>query len=191
MALKATIYKATLEIADMDRQLYRDLEVTVARHPSETDERMMVRLLTFALQVPVDDDDGALTFADDLWDADAPAMWRQDLTGRILHWIDIGQPEERRILRASSRASQVTVVSYNSSTPIWWSGVAEQLGRAKNLSVWQYPSTETAALAALAQRNLKLQVTVQDGSVWVGDGTRSVEITPRHLQSPSAPGFSG
>ena len=110
MALKATIFKATLQLADMDRGLYVDHAVTLARHPSETDERMMVRLLAYALHAPADTRDGALEFAKGLWDSDEPELWQKDLTGQIVHWIDIGQPDERRLLRASGRAARVTVL---------------------------------------------------------------------------------
>jgi uncharacterized protein YaeQ len=181
MALKATIYKVSLEISDLDRQLYSDHELTIARHPSETDERMMVRVLAFALNVPPDEDHGALEFGKDMWDAEEPSLLRKDLTGQLQHWLEIGQPDEKRLLRASSRSGAVTVYSFSSSTPIWWSGMAGKLDRARNLTVWQLPAEQSQALAALAQRTMKLQVTVQDGSVWVGDGQRSVEATPRRL----------
>lgn len=181
MALKATIYKAQLQLADMDRNVYGDHGVTIARHPSETDERMMVRLLAFALQAPADNDHGALDFAKDLWDTDEPALWQKDLTGQIVQWIDVGQPDDKRIMKASPRAERVAVYSYSSSTPIWWSGVDTKITRARNVQVWQIAADASQALAALAQRTMQLQVTVQDGTVWVGDGARSVEITPQRL----------
>ena len=99
MALKATIYKAQLQIADMDRHLYADHAVTIARHPSETDERMMVRLLAFALNVAPDDQAGQLEFAKDLWDVDEAALWHRDYTDALQHWIDIGQPDDKRLMR--------------------------------------------------------------------------------------------
>ena len=181
MALKATIYKATLQIADMDRQVYGDHSVTIARHPSETDERMMIRLLAFALNVPPDNDHGALEFAKDLWDTDEPALWRRDLTEQITHWIDVGQPDEKRIMRASPRAERVAVYSFSASTPIWWGGIATRVTRAANLDVWQVPPDQSQALAALAQRTMQLQISVQDGTAWIGDGQRSVEVTPLRL----------
>ncbi len=181
MALKATIHKAVLQIADMDRNVYRDLSVTVARHPSETDERMMVRLVALALFAPPDDDAGALELAKDLWEADEPALWHKDLTGQIVHWIDVGQPDDKRLMRAAGRAERVSVVAFTASTPIWWNGIASKLTRARNLAVWQIDPAPSQALAGLAQRGMQLQVTVQDGTVWVGDGTRSVEIVPRRL----------
>ena len=181
MALKATIYKAQLQLADMDRSIYGDHSVTIARHPSETDERMMIRLLAFALSVPADDHDGALEFAKDLWDTDEPSLWQKDLTGQILQWIDIGQPDDKRLMKASPRAEKVSVYSFSHSTPIWWSGIATKITRASNIAVWQIPAEQSQALAALAQRTMQLQVTVQDGIVWVGDGSHSIEIAPQRL----------
>ena len=181
MALKATIYKANLQIADMDRQVYVDHAVTIARHPSETDERMMIRLLALALNLPANTDHGALELAKDLWDVDEPALWQKDLTGQIVQWIDVGQPDDKRLIRASGRAEQVSVYSFAASTPIWWSGIAGKLGRARGLEVWQVEPAQAQALAALAQRTMQLQVTVQDGLVWIGDAGASVEIAPARL----------
>jgi uncharacterized protein YaeQ len=181
MALKATIYKAQLQLADMDRHVYSDHQVTIARHPSETDERMMMRLLAFALNVPADTHNGTLDFAKSLWDTDEPDLWQKDLTGQIVQWIDVGQPDERRLMKAASRAAKVVVFSYAHSTPIWWGSIESKLTRAPNLIVWHIEAPESQALAALAQRTMQVQVTVQDGALWVGDGARSVEITPTLL----------
>lgn len=181
MALKATIFKAAIQLADMDRAVYADHALTIARHPSETDERMMVRLLAFALHVPADDHDGALEFAKGLSDTDEPDLWQRDLTGRIVQWIECGQPDERRLLRAAGRADRVVVFSYGSSTPIWWSGLKGRIARAANVQVWQLPAAQSQALAGLAQRTMGLQVNVQDGQVFVGDGERTVELAPTRL----------
>lgn len=181
MAIKATIYKAQLQIADMDRAVYADHNVIIARHPSETDERMMIRLLAFALNVPADDQRGNLEFAKDLWDADEPALWHKDYTGAVLHWIDVGQPDDKRLMRAAGRAERVTVISFSSSTPVWWKGIETKLTRAANLVVWQVEAAQSQALARLAERGMQLQITVQDGTVWMSTGTESVEITPRRL----------
>ena len=181
MALTASIHKASLQLADMDRNVYGDHAVTIARHPSETDERMMMRVLAFALHVPVDNHHGALEFATSLWDTDEPDLWQKDLTGQITHWLEVGQPDDKRLMKASPRAERVTVYSFASSTPVWWSGIATKITRARNLTVWQVPADQSQALAELAQRTMQLQVTVQDGTVWIGDGQRSVEITPQRL----------
>ena len=181
MALKATIHKAHLQIADMDRNLYGDHQLTIARHPSETDERMMIRVLAYALNVPADDRQGALELAKDLWDVDEPSLWQKDLTGQLLQWIDLGQPDDKRMMKASPRAGRVVVYSYTTSTPIWWNSVATKVTRASNLTVWQIPAEQSQALAGLAQRSMQLQFTVQDGTAWVGDGAQSIEITPQRL----------
>jgi uncharacterized protein YaeQ len=184
MALKATIFKAHLQIADMDRSVYADHPLTLARHPSETDERMMVRVLAYALHVPGDGRNGTLEFAKGLWDTDEPELWHRDLTGRIVHWIDVGQPDERRILKASGRAERVTVVSHGQSTPIWWAGIASRLTRARNIEVWQFPAAQAQALGALARRSMQLQLSVQDGVVFVSSDEGSVDLEPVRLNPP-------
>ena len=181
MAIKATIHKAQLQIADMDRGVYADHSVIIARHPSETDERMMIRLLAFALHVPADDKQGKLEFAKDLWDVNEPALWHKDYTDAVLHWIDVGQPDDKRLMRAAGRAERVTVIGFSSSTPVWWKGIENKLTRASNLVVWQIEAAQSQALAKLAERGMQLQITIQDGTVWMSTATDSVEITPRRL----------
>ena len=181
MALKSTVYKAALQIADMDRGLYADHSLTLALHPSETEERLMVRLLAFALQVPADDGRGALVSARGLSDSDEPDLWQHDLTGQLVHWIEVGQPDERRIGKACARAAQVTLYAYGSAAAVWWRGLENKLGRWRNLQVWQLPAEQSQALATLCNRSMQLQVTVQDGLVWVADGSHNIEIHPQRL----------
>lgn len=176
MALKATIFKADLQIADMDRHYYGDHALTIARHPSETDERMMVRLLAFALNA-----DPALIFGRGLSAEDEPDLWRKDLTGAIDSWIDVGLPDERRILKASGRAGQVVIYSYGSSAPTWWKQVGERIRRLKNARVYGLEPDSTQSLATLAQRTMRLQCTIQDGHVWIGDVEQTVELVPTLL----------
>ena len=181
MALKATIFKANLQIADMDRSVYVDHQVTIARHPSETDERMMLRLLALALNLPADQNQGTLEFAKGLWDPDEPDLWHKDLTGRIIHWIEVGQPDDKRLMKASGRSERVTVICFSASAAIWWAGIASKVSRARNLVVWQIDSAASQALAGLAARSMQLQVSVQDGSAWVGNGLQSIELSPVRL----------
>ena len=181
MALNATIFKAQLQIADMDRGIYTSPALTLARHPSETDGRLMMRLLAYALHVPANEHDGALEAAKGLSDTSEPDLWQRDLTGQILHWIEVGQPNERRIAKAASRAGQVSILAYAASTPIWWRGLQAQVERLHRVQVWAVAAEASRELSRLAQRSMNLQVTVQDGHVWVGDATRSVELQPRRL----------
>ncbi len=182
MAIKATISKANVQLSDIDRGHYADYPVVIARHPSETDERMIIRLLAFALNVPADSDHGPLEFAKDMWDPDEPSLWQKDYTGDILHWIEVGQPDEKRLLRMSARVPRVSVYSFSASTPVWWKNIETKLSRARNLAVWQIPSEQSQALATLSQRTMELQVTVQDGAIWIGDGTHSIEVDPIKLK---------
>lgn len=181
MALKSTIYKAALQIADMDRQVYREHALTLALHPSETEERLMVRLLAFALQLPAVDSQGELVFARGLSDSDEPDLWRRDLTGELKQWIEVGQPDERRLQRACSRADRVVLYCYSAAAPIWWNGLRGKLTRLRNLDVWRLDAPQSQALAALADRSMQLQVTVQDGRAWVHAGAGSVELQPIRL----------
>jgi len=184
MAIKATVYKASLQIADMDRSVYADHLLTLARQPSETDERLMVRVLAFALNVPADDHDGALQVARGMTDADEPDLWQVSLAGEVRHWIEVGQPDERRLIKACGRAARVTLYVYSAAAAIWWAGVQPKLARLSNLAVWQLPAEQSQALARLAARSMTLQVTVQEGQVWVGNADTSIEIHPQALMTP-------
>jgi uncharacterized protein YaeQ len=187
VALKSTIYKATLQIADMDRHLYADHTLTLARHPSETDERLMVRLLAFALNVPAHDHDGTLQPARGLADDEEPDFWRHGLAGELRQWVEVGQPtDERRLVRACGRAEAVRLYCYAASVPVWWAGLAPKLARLRNLQVWQVSPESSQALALLAARSMQLQVTVQEGQIWFGNGQASVDIQPRALMGAPA-----
>ena len=150
MALKATIYKAQLQIADMDRHVYGDHNLTLAKHPSETDERLMNRVLAYALNVPADDLRGRLEFTKGLSDVDEPELWQRDhRRGGPL--IDLGQPDDRRLMKAHGRSERVSVHSYALVHPVWWSGIDSKLTRAERVQVWQIPADQSAALAAMAE----------------------------------------
>lgn len=172
MALKATIFKADLQIADMDRNYYHDHALTIARHPSETDERMMLRVLAYALHAGE-----ALAFGRGLSTEDEPDLWQRDLTGAIELWIDVGQPDEKRVRRACGRAQQVIVYAYGArGAQLWWDQVGGKLERNRNLRVIMVPALASQALAKLAQRNMQLHCTIQDLQVWLGDAEQRVQV---------------
>ena len=182
MALKATIYKADLSIADMARNYYHDHSLTLARHPSETDERMMVRLLAFALHAHE-----ALVFANKIGNEDEPDLWLKDLTGAIDLWIDVGQPEEKQVRKACGRSRSVFIYTYSGhAADVWWGQVRSGIERLKNLTVINLPADASPALAKLAQRAMKLQCTIQDGQVWISGGSVTVPVilTPVLLAEP-------
>ena len=174
MALKATIFKAELQIADMDRNYYATHALTLAQHPSETDERLMVRVLAFARHAHE-----ALAFTKGISTDDEPDLWQKDLTGAIDLWIDIGQPDEKRIRKACGRARQVIIYCYSGhSAELWWQKSRDKLERFDNLTVINLPAEATQALTKLAQRTMQLQCTLQDGQLWLANATDSVTIEP-------------
>jgi uncharacterized protein YaeQ len=160
MALKSTVYKVALTVADIDRDHYADYNLTVARHPSETDERLMVRIVVFALHAHE-----RLEFGKGVSSAEEPDLWRKDLTGVIEEWIELGQPDEKAVKRACGRSGSVAVYAYGGGAMPWWKGVSEELERMKNLSVRKLELGDSGALAAFADRTFGLQATIQDGQV--------------------------
>ncbi len=170
MAIKSVIYKATLQVADMDRHYYADHALNIACHPSETLQRMMVRILVFALNAHEQ-----LEFAKGISDSDEPDIWQKDLTGAIDKWIEVGQPDERRIMKACGRSGEVMVYAYGSSTDVWWKQIASKLTRAKNLSVLKIDPDTSEALERLCERTMQLQVTIQDGEVWMRTASDAIE----------------
>ncbi len=172
MAIKATIFKANLQIADMERHYYHDHSLTLAQHPSETDERMMVRLLAFALHAHE-----YLEFGQGMTNDEEADVWQKDLTGAIELWIDVGIPDEKLIRKACGRANQVVVYCYGGRVAdMWFAQNSAQFKRQKNLIIINLPVESTRELAKLAQRTMNLQCTIQDGQVWLSDGAASVQV---------------
>ncbi|MBK8275765.1 MAG: YaeQ family protein [Nitrospira sp.] len=178
MASNATIYKAVLQIADLDRQHFQDHTLTLARHPSETEERLMIRVLAFALHA-----DEALSFGRGIGTEDEPALWQRDATGTIDLWVEIGQPDEKTLRQACGRAKQVVVYAYGArSAEVWWANQRQLLDRLKNLSVTLLPTESVRALAEMARPAMQLQWTIQDGHLWIADGMQTLQIELQRLK---------
>lgn len=177
MATKSTIFKATLQISDMERHYYQEHTLTLARHPSETDERMMVRLLAYALNA-----DEGLEFGQGMTNEEEADVWLKDLTGAIDLWIDVGMPDERLVRKACGRAKQVIVYCYGGRiAEMWYETNQAQFARQKNLTVINLSLEHTQALAALAQRSMNLHCLVQDEQVSLGDDSTTVIMEPTVL----------
>lgn len=177
MALKATIFKASLNIADMDRHYYSDHQLTLARHPSETDERMMIRLLAFVLNANEE-----LAFTKGISTDDEPDLWQKSLTDDIELWIELGLPDESRLRKACGRAQQVILYTYGGrAVSLWWDKIQSKVRRFNNLTIVDLPEEPTDTLARLADRNMSLQCTIQDGEISVGNEDSLVSITPATL----------
>lgn len=178
MALKATIFRVDLSIADIDRGYYADHSLTIARHPSETDERMMVRVLAFALHAGDE-----LEFGRGLSSEDEPDLWQRDLTGTIDKWIEVGLPNERELRKACGRAREVHVLAYGGrAVDLWWQGVSEDLARHDHLVVADIPADASRELARMAERSMRLQVTIHDGHISITDHESSIGTEVRVLK---------
>jgi len=178
VALKSTIFKAELSIADMDRGYYGTHNLTIARHPSETDERMMLRLLAFALHASE-----TLEFGRGISDEEDPSIWQRTLTDDIELWIDLGVQDEKRIKRAAQRADQAWIYAYGgSAVDIWFGKNASEINRFDNLHVVTLDPATLTALAGLAERTMQLQCTIQDGEIWMSTDKDNIQVALRTLK---------
>ena len=174
MAVKSTIFKADLQVNDADRDYYELHKLTLARHPSETDERMMLRLLVFGMHA-----DKYLEFAGSISTEETPALWKKNLSGEIQEWIELGQPDEKRIRKACGRARQVYIYLYglHKAKP-WWQGIKPSLDRFDNLHVRFLGDEQIKPLTAMAKRTMQLQCMIQDNDVSFSDEDQETTITP-------------
>ncbi len=178
MASKATVLKAQLQICDMNRHYYQTHALTIAQHPSETEERMMVRVVAFALHASE-----SLAFTRGLSSEDEPDLWDKDLTDHITTWIDLGQPEEKRIRKACGRAEQVFIYTYQprNSGP-WWNKHEAGLARFDKLKVMTLETVSDTTLADLCERNMALQCTIEDNAIYLSTESKEVELALAFLQ---------
>jgi uncharacterized protein YaeQ len=179
MALKATVFKAQIQISDLDRHYYESHTLTLARHPSETDTRMMVRLLAFCLFA-----NPQLSFTKGLSTDDEPDLWQLSLSGEIERWIELGQPDERRLRQACGRAREVVVINYaGRAADLWWQQNSANLERLSNLRVLDLDSAQAQALTDLVQRSMDLHCTIDGGQLWITLGETTIELTPTVRQA--------
>ena len=180
MAQKATIYKVELSISDMDRHYYETHKLTVAKHPSETDERMMVRIVAFALNAHEQ-----LEMTKGLSTDDEPDIWQKSLSGELEMWITLGLPSEKIVRQSCGKASKVIIYTYGGHpAEVWWAKIKNSTTRFDNLAVVNLAQTETQELGKLADRAMRLQVNIQEGEVMVSVGDNIVYVTPENWKSP-------
>ena len=174
MALKATIFKATVSISDMDRNYYQEHHLTLARHPSETDARMMLRLLAFILNASE-----TLEFTKGLSEVDDPDLWQKSLTDEIELWIELGQPSEQRLKKGCNQSQVMKVYSYaDNAFDTWWSKEQNKAWQHQNLEVFTVEAALAEQLSQVVERNMQIQASIQDGQLWLTLGESNFEITP-------------
>lgn len=182
MAQKATIYKVELSVSDMDRNYYETHKLTVAKHPSETDERLMVRLVAFALNA-----NEQLELTKGLSTDDEPDIWQKSLSDELDVWIALGLPSEKVVRQSCGKAKKVIVYSYGGRTAeVWWDKIKNSTTRFDNLSVLNFSEQDSSALAKLASRSMKLQVNIQDSEVMVSVDDQMVYLNPSEWKAASA-----
>jgi uncharacterized protein YaeQ len=164
MALKATIHKAELEIVDMDRNYYATHRLTLACHPSETAERLMIRLLAFALNAHE-----RLEFGKGISDSEEPDLWLKDLTGVIELWIELGQPDEKLLAKAIGRSPRVIVYAYSARPELWWDPIKRRFEGERKLAVHHVSAGSAKELAQMSRQTMSLQCSIQDGEIWFRD----------------------
>ena len=160
MAQPSTTYKFELNLTDLDRNVYQSVKQTIARHPSETEERLMVRLLAYCRFAEANAE--GLEFTKDLFETGEPALWQHDLTGMLTQWIEVGLPDEDKVRKASARCPRVAVVAYGSTASDWYQK-SSKLKTLSNVSVWALSTASTEAVQALCSRGMDLQLNIMDG----------------------------
>ncbi len=164
MAIKSTIYKAELEVVDMDRHYYETHQLILALHPSETEERLMMRILAFALNASE-----RLAFGKGVSDSDEPDLWLKDLTGDIDLWVELGHPDEKILVKALGRSDRVLVYTFSRNPELWWDPIKSRFSVESRLEVHHVDQRSSKALGLLASRAMNLQCSIQEGEIWLRD----------------------
>jgi len=176
MAKSSTINKISLNIANMDKHYYESHDLTVAQHPSETDFRFMIRLIAFMANA-----NERLSFTKGIASDDEPDLWEKSLTDEIDLWIDLGQPDEKRIRKACGRAKQVIIYTYHEKkAKVWWQQQKEKCQRFNNLTVIHI---NAEGVDAMVSRSMQLQCNIQDGEIYLNDDTSNFTITLEELET--------
>ena len=176
MALKPTIYKVDLQLSDTDRHCYESCNLTLVQHPSETIQRMMVRLLVFALNYHPD-----LSFTKGLSTTDEPDLWQIAANGQVEQWIEVGQASPERMRKAVSRAPEIILYAYGSEADIWWQKQGAALTALPKLTVWRFEDNEVADLERFVSRSMQLTVTISDGEIYLSDAEHQQAVKPVQL----------
>lgn len=178
MALKATVIKADMQISDMNRNYYAEHSLTLAQHPSETDERLLMRLVAFALNA-----NEHLAFTKGISTEDEPDIWQKDFTDHINLWIELGQVDEKRIRKACNKSDRVVIYTYQpySARP-WWQKIESSVARFENLEVFEIQNTSATPIESLIQRSMQVQCNIQDNTVYLSTDSGAVELLINKLK---------
>lgn len=187
MALNATIYKASLSVADIDHGYYADHALTLAMHPSESAPRLMARLVAYALNAHEIQDmcggDAHFDFGRGLSEPGTPDLALVDYTQTTRLWVDVGQSDDKALAKACSKSEQMRLYAYLDTAHVWWKGVESKVNRLDKLSVWYLGDGFAEQCESLLARTMALQATIQDGSLSLSSDAGLIEIDPQCWKS--------
>lgn len=176
MAIKPTIYKFRISLSDLNRDYYDTLNLTLAQHPSETIERMMVRVLSYCINA-----EETLTFTKGLSETDEPDLWLRSMDEQTLLWIDVGEPAVDRVKKATRLAKKVLVYSFNSKSDVWWAQLQNKMKQLP-VSVFRFEWEEIVSLAALVQRTMDMSISITGDSAYIATESGECEVAWVTLQ---------
>lgn len=176
MALPSTIYKANIEVADVDRGVYGTVQTAVARHPSETEERLVLRLLASALFF-----DPEIAFTKGICAGDEPDLWLKGPDGRVLLWVEVGLPEAERLLKACRHAGKTVLLAGGRSLWNWEQQHLPKLAGVGNLAVVALDQEVVNQLVARLARSISWSVTISEQTLYLNVGTETLETPVRML----------
>ncbi|MGZ3788081.1 MAG: YaeQ family protein [Bacteriovorax sp.] len=181
MALKATIYKAKLSVANLNIHHYQDYNLTIAKHPSETNLRMMYRIVAFALLCQEN-----LEFTKGLSTDSEPDLWKINYDGSVDHWIELGHPDERRIRQICSKAKQVSIYTYQDNTSLnWFKSIESVLHRFDHLSVTHLTVLDGQNIEDIVERGMNFSVSIEDNELWLSNEKERINLEINCVKKPS------
>jgi len=179
MALPSTIYRANLQLSDIDRGVYETIQTTVARHPSETEERLVARLLALALF-----HEEGLQFTRGICVGDEPDLWSKSPDGRVIAWIEVGLPEAERLIKAARHAKRVALLACGNALPNWEKLQLPKLANVTNLCIATVDPAFLKRLISLIERNLTWEITITEGMLYLQTAGESL-ATPVRFRGQS------
>ncbi|WP_305046849.1 YaeQ family protein [Geoalkalibacter sp.] len=178
MALPSTIHRAVVQLSDVDRGIYETLQVTLARHPSETAQRLVLRLLAYAVcHAP------ELSFTKGICAGDEPDLWIREPDGRVKLWIEVGTPEPQRLLKACRHAEQVVLLTAGPGRFRWDAQYRELLTGLDNVRVLGVDYDFVSQVATGLERSITWELTISGGSLYLTSAKQTYETTLETLVS--------
>lgn len=174
MALPSIIYRVTIQLSDLDRSIFETLQTTVARHPSETEERLVARLLAYTLFY-----EAGISFTKGICDGDQPDILTKSMDGRVSSWIEVGLPDPDRLIKAAKHAGQVSLLACGNTLPVWERQNTGKLARIRNLTVISIDQVFIGKLVALLARSIQWSVTITEGTLYLQVADVSLETVPQ------------